>query len=372
MNSSQTSMESPYKRPKIEESNKSDESDVEILSPSTFKVHASNTPTASGGGEGISQDDEVMITSSNTINPNIDYVHQRSSCGVYRFNYATGDSNEMCCEKCYCYICDTLASNCNYWSAEKISSAKIQKLADYKKLSDCGPHCNAYGDKARGGTWEGMKEFVRMKNKPLSTATASQQKQSTVAAYPSFNPYAIRYSAQIRDEVLSGLTSRPDSAAETNDMGTERPQRIPEILLTNFRNAIALKENAILNNTNNEIEKNIVKEKIVGDIPTLSLTPTFIEGIQIGFPFPKVMKPQRQIMFHLIRALKNKKHVVIESPTGTGKSAAILCSVLAWQRWHCKRIEGMETEEVKKEGGGRIKVIYCSRTHSQVAQMVAS
>ena len=99
------------------------------------------------------------------------------------------------------------------------------------------------------------------------------------------------------------------------------------------------------------------------------------------------MKPQRQMAIHIIKALKNRRHVVLESPTGTGKSAAILCSVLAWQRWHyrmelmeqqqqrqlrqtCNTVEGEEDEE--KEVVRKVKIIYCSRTHSQVAQMVAS
>lgn len=64
---------------------------------------------------------------------------------------------------------------------------------------------------------------------------------------------------------------------------------------------------------------------------------------------------------HLIKALKNRRHVVLESPTGTGKSAAILCSVLAWQRYYKKQHAGIAP-----------RIIYCSRTHSQVAQMVAS
>ena len=73
---------------------------------------------------------------------------------------------------------------------------------------------------------------------------------------------------------------------------------------------------------------------------------------------------------HLIKALKNRRHVVMESPTGTGKSAAILCSVLAWQRWHKKRFHSDKTEE---PGTNKTPtIIYCSRTHSQVAQMISS
>jgi len=76
-----------------------------------------------------------------------------------------------------------------------------------------------------------------------------------------------------------------------------------------------------------------------------------------------VMQPQRQMAIHLIKALKNRRHVVLESPTGTGKSAAILCSTLAWQRYHSKTAEGRTDTP---------RIIYCSRTHSQVAQMVSS
>jgi len=72
------------------------------------------------------------------------------------------------------------------------------------------------------------------------------------------------------------------------------------------------------------------------------------------------MKPQRQMAMHLITAFKNRSHVVLESPTGTGKSASILCTALAWQRYQAKL------------SGEVVKIIYCSRTHSQVGQMVAS
>jgi len=97
-----------------------------------------------------------------------------------------------------------------------------------------------------------------------------------------------------------------------------------------------------------------------GDIPALALRYEFVLGVKIGWPFPAMLKPQTLMAVHIIKGLKTRKHVVLESPTGTGKSAAILCSVLAWQRFHYATT------------GEKVKVFYCTRTHSQVAQMVAS
>jgi Rad3-related DNA helicase len=114
------------------------------------------------------------------------------------------------------------------------------------------------------------------------------------------------------------------------------------------------------------IPKSIEIPPMEGDLPQLSLHSSFfVEGVKIGWPFPVVMPPQRQMALHLIKALKKEKHVVLESPTGTGKSAAILCAVLAWHRYHLKRNTDSSDQPLPK-------IIYCSRTHSQVAQMISS
>lgn len=50
------------------------------------------------------------------------------------------------------------------------------------------------------------------------------------------------------------------------------------------------------------------------------------------------------------------------------KSAAILCSALAWQRYNAK----LAKDDLFMMSNPKTKIIYCSRTHSQVSQMVQS
>lgn len=61
-----------------------------------------------------------------------------------------------------------------------------------------------------------------------------------------------------------------------------------------------------------------------------------IGGIQVAFPY-KPYGTQLAFMSRVIqtldRALKDgHSHALLESPTGTGKSLSLLCSVLAWQQ----------------------------------------
>ncbi|KAI9023640.1 hypothetical protein CLU79DRAFT_749483 [Phycomyces nitens] len=54
-----------------------------------------------------------------------------------------------------------------------------------------------------------------------------------------------------------------------------------------------------------------------------------ISGVKIEFPF-RPYKSQIQMMSMIVKALKNQDNALLESPTGSGKSLAILCAALAW------------------------------------------
>uniref|UniRef100_A0A671MWE3 DNA 5'-3' helicase n=1 Tax=Sinocyclocheilus anshuiensis TaxID=1608454 RepID=A0A671MWE3_9TELE len=56
-----------------------------------------------------------------------------------------------------------------------------------------------------------------------------------------------------------------------------------------------------------------------------------IGGVKINFPC-KAYPSQLAMMNSIIRGLNNRQHCLLESPTGSGKSLALLCSALAWQQ----------------------------------------
>mmetsp|Transcript_10866 Transcript_10866/g.13742 ORF Transcript_10866/g.13742 Transcript_10866/m.13742 type:complete len:170 (+) Transcript_10866:102-611(+) len=119
-----------------------------------------------------------------------------------------------------------------------------------------------------------------------------------------------------------------------------------------------------------------------------SSPPTTIElrGINIHFPF-KPYPCQEKYMEKVLDALNNSENALLESPTGTGKTLCLLCSTLAW---HMEQ-KGM-SQHIGSDGGAvdasndaatalnngsrssQYKkvptIIYASRTHSQLSQVV--
>lgn len=91
----------------------------------------------------------------------------------------------------------------------------------------------------------------------------------------------------------------------------------------------------------------------------------FIGGIEIHFPHRKPLVPQTRLMVEMIQCLKNQQHALLESPTGTGKTAAAACAALAWQRHN-------DMQCWKDYGGYPRTIYYLTRTHSQAAQIVSA
>ncbi|KAM9785914.1 regulator of telomere elongation helicase 1 [Neosynchiropus ocellatus] len=123
-------------------------------------------------------------------------------------------------------------------------------------------------------------------------------------------------------------------------------------------------------------------------MPLLSLN-----GVSVNFPFPPY-ECQTDYMTKVIECLQRKVNGVLESPTGTGKTLCLLCATLAWREYFKDSISARKIAE--KLGGKEMfpntplsswgtaatdgdtptyytdvpKIIYASRTHSQLAQVV--
>lgn len=100
----------------------------------------------------------------------------------------------------------------------------------------------------------------------------------------------------------------------------------------------------------------------------------------MAFPRP-AYGVQLAMMGHIMRALTRCEHALLELPTGSGKSLALLCASLAWQQHEGELLarpaggtDALFAESRSGAGAPRRRrpprVIVASRTHSQLKQLV--
>ncbi|XP_010212249.1 PREDICTED: regulator of telomere elongation helicase 1 isoform X2 [Tinamus guttatus] len=118
-----------------------------------------------------------------------------------------------------------------------------------------------------------------------------------------------------------------------------------------------------------------------------------LNGVPVDFPF-QPYKCQETYMAKVLECLQKKVNGILESPTGTGKTLCLLCSTLAWRehfkdtisaRKIAQRMNGVELfpDRPMSSWGNAAedadipayytdvpKIIYASRTHSQLTQVI--
>nr|XP_012628428.1 regulator of telomere elongation helicase 1 isoform X1 [Microcebus murinus]XP_012628429.1 regulator of telomere elongation helicase 1 isoform X1 [Microcebus murinus]XP_012628430.1 regulator of telomere elongation helicase 1 isoform X1 [Microcebus murinus]XP_012628431.1 regulator of telomere elongation helicase 1 isoform X1 [Microcebus murinus]XP_012628432.1 regulator of telomere elongation helicase 1 isoform X1 [Microcebus murinus] len=119
-----------------------------------------------------------------------------------------------------------------------------------------------------------------------------------------------------------------------------------------------------------------------------------LNGVTVDFPF-QPYKCQQEYMTKVLECLQKKVNGILESPTGTGKTLCLLCTTLAW-REHLRdtisahkiaeRVQGeLFLDRALSSWGNAAattdgdpiacysdipKIIYASRTHSQLTQVI--
>lgn len=110
--------------------------------------------------------------------------------------------------------------------------------------------------------------------------------------------------------------------------------------------------------------------------------PTYnIRGIDVDFPF-EAYDCQLVYMEKVIQSLQERSNALLESPTGTGKTLCLLCATLAWRKSLGVFSTGpnvkMSLINGDKSGVSLSQsqtkdaptIIYASRTHSQIRQVI--
>ncbi|TRY98694.1 hypothetical protein DNTS_004808 [Danionella cerebrum] len=118
-----------------------------------------------------------------------------------------------------------------------------------------------------------------------------------------------------------------------------------------------------------------------------------LKEVSVNFPFTPY-PCQEEYMTKVIECLQRKVNGVLESPTGTGKTLCLLCSTLAWREYYK---DGITARKITERMGGIDvftkkplpssatatdgdtttfysdipKIIYASRTHSQLTQVIS-
>uniref|UniRef100_A0AAQ4PJC3 DNA 5'-3' helicase n=1 Tax=Gasterosteus aculeatus aculeatus TaxID=481459 RepID=A0AAQ4PJC3_GASAC len=95
-----------------------------------------------------------------------------------------------------------------------------------------------------------------------------------------------------------------------------------------------------------------------------------VGGVEIHFPC-KAYPSQLSMMNSIIQGLKHGKHCLLESPTGSGKSLALLCSALGWQQAEFDKQKMGESLLEKSQLDINIKPCQCV-CHSKVSSCAAA
>lgn len=333
---------------KREADDDSDSDFIEVLSPPKKPALSSLAaiPAESAANDDDSNDDDAMVVSSTVINPNVDYPHVRLHCGVVAAY--SSETASLFCRNCFCHVCDRPAADCTSW-AEHCQQKQVfrDKTISTGEVTVLGPS-------------EGAVAFVQ--NRRATAMPSAAAVMASMSSTPGMTsgmaaffmhhygssqggrgmPYYYNSDDDDIFAVGGGRGGLSNNAGRGGAGKGAESKRITDILAENLALLVRFTDDPNVNQTerkqlsNDDFMRTLrlryenlkpspmaAELKMEGDISNLCLHNSFfVEGIRIGWPFSSILTPQRQMAIHIIKGLKQKRHVVLESPTGTVSSNA--------------------------------------------------
>jgi len=390
---------SSQKKPKLPPpSSKSmdEDDDIKVLSPPpkplpTQPSHQHNSTTSNNNNNNNDDDDDddcVTELWSNVTNANVDYPHPRPHCGIHNF----ADDKLKFCEKCYCIPCDKPVSQCTQWAQH---CHEIKQRTFQTNSSGATQEVIDIEDSSRAAAASGLRPAVRSyyaRQNQLGTVLSGSLGAGPTGA-PNSEDEDEDYRALLMAAGLQGggmgrnrfdnhysedfnqrYNERTGTTTSNGEPRRRNPKdmRIPEVLAEKMMEALqiaetksspkgssatiasvlayATKEKDSTSTTSTAKAAKIARmvrrkerfetSQMDGDIAQLGLHKSFfVEGVRVGWPYPSILTPQRQMAIHLIKALKNSRHVVLESPTGTGVYPICFCVLFCFVLFlFCQRL----------------------------------
>uniref|UniRef100_A0A915IP59 Helicase ATP-binding domain-containing protein n=1 Tax=Romanomermis culicivorax TaxID=13658 RepID=A0A915IP59_ROMCU len=94
-----------------------------------------------------------------------------------------------------------------------------------------------------------------------------------------------------------------------------------------------------------------------------------VSGVSVKFPYT-AYRSQKAMIYKIISAIKARKNVLLESPTGSGKTVSLLCSTLAWQLSEYERVESELFDERKRQMNNKLMRLSSDADSSLPKQVV--
>ncbi|KAG0302920.1 Fanconi anemia group J protein, partial [Dissophora globulifera] len=160
---------------------------------------------------------------------------------------------------------------------------------------------------------------------------------------------------------------------------------------SNTRNSVRTNTSTIINtsnniisnhdnndNSNSDTERKSKKHSVLSKASAIPAAPIEFttHGVKIKFPFTPY-KSQKDMMSRIVEALQKQENALLESPTGSGKSLALLCGALAWLDSEKERRQGLSrkramqlAEELKLEKDEIIESPYFANQNAEASGAV--